>query len=126
MDSNHYVQVFSNKSYFAKVYPMYSNRKHVDTLKLLCQYFGVPDKPTFDSSKEKACKGTTFKKEVCSQGIDHHISDTDLQKHNPVEGVIRELRHKWYHSMVNKRVPRKLWDYGVSWVSELIPMTHYS
>ena len=28
--------------------------------------------------------------------------------------------------MVNKRVPRQLWDYGVSWVSDIISMTHYS
>ena len=28
--------------------------------------------------------------------------------------------------MVNKRVPRKLWDYGVSWVSEVMTMTHSS
>ena len=28
--------------------------------------------------------------------------------------------------MVNKMVPRQLWDYGISWVSELMSMTHYS
>ena len=26
--------------------------------------------------------------------------------------------------MVNKRVLRQLWDYGISWVSEVTPMTH--
>ena len=27
--------------------------------------------------------------------------------------------------MVKERVPRKLWEYEVIWVSELMPMTHY-
>ena len=28
--------------------------------------------------------------------------------------------------MVNKEVPRKLWDYGVSWISEVMSMTRSS
>ena len=31
---------------------------------------------------------------------------------NPAEGVIRELRRKWFQMTVQKRVPRRLWDYG--------------
>ena len=43
-----------------------------------------------------------------------------------VEGVIREVRRKWYRNIVNKRAPRKLWDYSVSWIPEVMSMTHYS
>ena len=78
MDENHYPQVFSNKSYFSKVYPVDSKRKDGDDLKLFCQEFGVPEKLNFDGSKEKACKGTTFMKEFHRQGIYYHISETDL------------------------------------------------
>ena len=28
--------------------------------------------------------------------------------------------------MLYKRVPRQLWEYGVSWVSEVMSITHYS
>ena len=105
---------------------MYSKSKAVDALKLFCQEFGVPEKLTFDGSKKQVCKGKTFMKEVHRQGIYYHISEPDLHNQNPVENLIREVRQKWYRTMVTKRVPRKLWDYGVSWVSEVMPMTNCS
>ena len=41
MDGNQYDQVFFNNAYFFKVYPMDSNSKAGDALKLFCQLFGV-------------------------------------------------------------------------------------
>ena len=124
LDGNRYAQVFANKSYFAKIYPMDSKRKAGDALKLFCQEFGVPEKLTFDGSKEQGSKDTTFMKEVRKNGIDWHISEADLHNQNPVEGVIREIRRKWYRTMVRKRVPRQLWDYGITWVAEIMSVTH--
>ena len=121
---NHYYQVFSKNSYVSKVYPIYSKRKYGDALKLFYQDSGVPEKINFYSSKEDACKGTTFMKEVHRQGVDYHISESELHNQNPVEVFISEVGHKWYHTMVNKRVLGKIWEYGVSWVSELIPITN--
>ena len=43
-----------------------------------------------------------------------------------MEGVTREVRKEWFQTMMRKRVPRKLWDYGVVWVSEIVSMTHSS
>ena len=124
LDGNKYAQVFANKSYFAKLYPMDSKSKAGDALKVFCQEFGVPEKLTFDGSKEQGSKDTTFMKEVRKQGIDYHISEPDLHNQNPVEGVIREIRRRWYRTMVRKRVPRELWDYGASWVTEIMSLTH--
>ena len=90
--------------------------KAEDALKLFCQEFGVPKKLTFDSSKEQACKGTTFMKEVHRQDIDCHMSEKEPNNHNPVEGFIREVKRKWYRNMVNKMVTRQILDYGVSWI----------
>ena len=64
MYGNQYAQVFANKSYFDKVYPMDSNRKAGHALKLFGKMFGVPEKLTFNGDKEHACNGTTFMKEV--------------------------------------------------------------
>ena len=94
MDYNHYSQVFANKAYFSKVYPMDFNSKSGEALKLFFQEFGLPKKLTFDGSKEQACKGNTFMKEVRRKGIDYHIREPDLHSHNPVEGFIREVRYK--------------------------------
>ena len=51
MNVNHYAQIFTNKTYFAKVYSINSKRKYGDALKLFCQDFGVPEKLTYDASK---------------------------------------------------------------------------
>ena len=63
-------------------------------------------------------------KEVHRQGIEYHTSKTELQNHNLFEVVIREVRQKWYRTMVQKRVPRQLWNYSVSWVSEVMSITN--
>ena len=102
MDSNQYNWVLTKNAYVDKVNPMSSNRKDGGALKLLCKDFCVPEKITFGSSKEKACKGTLFMKEVHSQGIGYHIIYPDLHNQNPFEGVMREVSRKWYHTMVKK------------------------
>ena len=117
MNGKIYAQVFANKAYFAKVYPIDSKSKVGDALKRFYQEFGVTEKLNFYGSKEQVYNGTTFMKEVCRQCIDYHIRELDLHNHNTVDGFIRELRRKWYHTMVKTRVPRKLWDYGVIWLS---------
>ena len=73
---------------------MDSKSKAGDILRLFYQEFGVPEKITFDGSKEQTEKNTTFMKQIRSHNIDYHISEADLHNQNPVEGVIRELRRK--------------------------------
>ena len=126
LDGNRYAQVFANKGYFSKIYPMDSKSKAGDALRLFCAEFGIPHDLTFDGSKEQTKKNTTFMKEVRKHGIDYHISEPEMHNQNPVEGVIREIRKKWYRTMVRKRVPKRLWDYGMSWCSEIMSMTHSS
>ena len=126
LDGNKYAQVFANERYFSKIYPMDSKKKAGDALKVFCKEFGVPYNLTFDGSKEQCCKGTTFMKQVRKHDIKYHIAEPDLHNQNPVEGCIREIRRKWYRTMVRRRVPRPLWDYGVVWCSEIMSLTHSS
>ena len=65
-------------------------------------------------------------KTVRHYGIEHHISEPNMHNQNPVEGVIREIRKKWYRTMIRRRVPRQLWDYGMVWCSEIMSMTYSS
>ena len=95
-----------------------------DALKLFCQEFGVPKKLTFDGSKEQCSAGTTFMKQIWQHGIDYHIAEADLHNQNPCEGVICELRRKWYHIMIRKQIPEQFWDYGLRWISEISSQTY--
>ena len=65
-------------------------------------------------------------KRIRTHSIDYHISEADLHNQNQYEGVIRELRRKWYHTMIRRHVSSEMWDYGVIWVSETMPLTHSS
>ena len=67
---------------------------------------------TFDGSKEQTLTGTDFMKKIRKYDINYHISEPERPGQNPAEGVIRKLRRKWFQIMVQKRVPRRLWDYG--------------
>ena len=51
LDGKKYAQVFSNKQYFAKIYPMDSKGKAGDALQVFCREFGVPESLTFYGSK---------------------------------------------------------------------------
>ena len=63
-------------------------------------------------------------KSVRQYGIEYHISEADLHNQNPAEGVIRKIRKKCYRTIVRRRVPKQLWDYGVVWCSEIMSLTH--
>ena len=58
LDGNQYAQVFTNRGYFAKLYPMESKSSSGDALKIFCREFGVPEKLISDGSKEQTGKNT--------------------------------------------------------------------
>ena len=126
LDGNRYAQIFTSKQYFAKLYPMDSKGKAGDALKIFCREFGIPENLTFDGSKEQNCKGTEFMKQCRRYNINHHTTEPDLHKQNPAEGVIHQVRRKWYRVMVRKQVPTRLWDYGMRWVTDIMSLTYTS
>ena len=126
LDLNLYAQVFANKGYFAKVYPMDKKSKCGDALEIFFREFGVPESLTFDGYTEQTGKNTTFMKQIRSNNINHHVIEPEIHHQNPVEGGIRELWKKWFRIMVRKRVPRKLWDYGYMWMSKTMLVIHTS
>ena len=123
-DGNQYAQVFANKSFFAAIYPMDSKSKAGDALRVFCEEFGVPDRLVSDGSKEQTGHKTEFIKTVRKNNITHHVIEPERHNQNPAEGVIRELRRKWFRVMIRKRVPKMLWDYGMRWVAETMQLTY--
>ena len=109
---NRYGQLFATKDYFVDVYPINKKGHFGGGLSEFITDYGVPLNMTFDGFKEQTMPGTDFMKKIRKYDIDYHISEPDRPNQNPDEGVIRELRRKWFRMMVQKRVPRRLWDYG--------------
>ena len=95
---------------------MDSKGKAGEALRIFCQEFGVPDKLNFDGLQEQNGKRREFMHQIRRNDIDYHVIDPERHNENPAEGVIREVRRKWYRTMIRKRVPKKFWDYGMRWV----------
>ena len=119
LDGNRYAQVFANKNLFAVTYPMQTKSLAGEGLRQFIHDYGRPEKLTFDGSGEQCGRKTEFMKNVRKYSISHHVIEPERHNHNAAEGVIREIRKKWYRIMVRKKVPKRLWDYGMRWVSEI-------
>ena len=72
-----------------------------------------------DGSKEQTKRGTTFMEQVRKHHIDIRTTEPGRYNQSKVEGVIRELCKNWFRTMHRTRVPKRLWDYGLKWVSEV-------
>ncbi|KAI2504497.1 hypothetical protein MHU86_9996 [Fragilaria crotonensis] len=119
LDGNKYAQIFASKDFFAVAYPMESKSGAGEALRQFVHDFGRPERLTSDGSREQSGKKTEFVRNVRKYSIDHRVTEPDRPNHNFAEGVIREIRKKWYRVMTKKNVPRRLWDYGLRWVCEI-------
>ena len=119
LDGNKFAQVFANKDFFAVAYPMASKSTAGEGLRQFVHDYGRPENLTFDGSREQCGPKTEFMKNIRKYSINHRITEPDRPNHNFAEGVIREIRKKWYRIMVKKKVPKRLWDYGLRWVCEI-------
>lgn len=119
MDGNRYAQVFATKDLFVAVYPMESKSMAGEGLRQFIHDYGRPEHLTFDGSREQNGRKTEFMKNVRKYSINYKITEPERPNHNFAEGVIREIRKKWFRIMVKKKVPERLWDYGFRWVCEI-------
>jgi hypothetical protein len=119
LDGNKYAQVFANKDFFAVAYPMESKSGAGEALRQFVHEYGRPEQLTTDGSREQCGKKTEFMRNIRKYLIDHRVTEPERPNHNFAEGVIREIRKKWYRKMVKKHVPRRLWDYGLRWVCKI-------
>jgi Reverse transcriptase (RNA-dependent DNA polymerase) len=119
MDGNRYAQVFATKDLFVAVYPMESKSMAGEGLRQFIHEYGRPEHLTFDGSREQNGRKTEFMKNIRMYSINHKVTEPERPNHNFAEGVIREVRKKWFRIMVKRKVPKRLWDYGFRWVCEI-------
>ena len=119
LNGNRYAQVMANKDFFAVAYPMTNKSGAGDALRQFINEYGRPEKLTFDGSQEQCGRKTEFMKNIRKYCVSHHVTEPYRPNHNFVEGVIREVRKKWFRVMVRKSVPQRLWDFGLLWVCDI-------
>ena len=123
-DGNICGQIYANGNYFVAFYPMDSKSKAGDSLRAFCREFGIPEKLRHDGAPEMVGRKTEFQRTIRKYGIQTHVSEAGLHNQSPAEGVVREVRRKWFRVVFKKRVPVKFWDYGMRWVCETMSRTH--
>jgi hypothetical protein len=96
LNGNRYAQVFANKDFFATAFPLHAKSEAGDALRQFINEYGRPEKLTFDGSQEQCGKKTEFMANVRKYATDHHITEPHRPNHNFAEGVIREIRKKWF------------------------------
>ena len=104
LDGNKYAQIFATEDYFAAAYPMESKALAGDALKEFITDYSVPDKIIMDGAGEQTGKRSTFMEQVQKHHIDYHVMEPERYNQSRVEGVIREIRKKWFRVMTRKYV----------------------
>ena len=77
-----------------------------------------------DGTREQIGSNSEFMHQIRKNGIDFQVIEPEWHNQNPAEGVIIEIRRKWFRVMFCKKVQKKFWDYGMQWVSEIQQRTH--
>ena len=80
--------------------------------------YGKPDHLTFDGIPTQTGHQNLFMKTLRRTQISYHISTPYRPNENPAEGSIREVKRRLYRIMHQKNIPKRLWNYSVSWVCE--------
>ena len=77
-----------------------------------------------DGAKEIIGSNSELMHQIWKNDIEFHVIEPEWHNQNTAEGVIREIRRKWFRFMFRKKVPKKFWDYGMQWVCEIQQRTH--
>jgi hypothetical protein len=118
--SNVATQIYTHKCGFNAAYHLRrANGDQVGySLSDFIHEYGAPEHLTFDGAVVQVGSGTRFKDNLRRAEIKHHVSAPRRPNENPAEGSIREVKKRWYRMMTKKNVPKRLWDYGISWICE--------
>ena len=75
--------------------------------------YGAPYHLTFDGVAVQVGSKTKFVDYLRRNHIHTHILTPRQPNENPAEGSIQEVKKKWYRIKGKKKVPDKIWDFGI-------------
>ena len=110
-------QVFTTDFDFTWVKPLKSKRDAGYTLDRFVQDVGIPYKLLTDGAPELI--DGTFGAAIKRLHINHTVSEPYSPWQNRAEMAIRELKKTTLRTMVRGKVPKRLWDYCLSWSAEI-------
>ena len=120
LQGNNGAQVYTNGK-FTAVYPWKLKSDVGQTLSDFCADVGIPEQLTADLAGEQSGMGTDFLATVRQLRIDMHWTEKGRKNQNHhAEREIGILKERWKQRMTQKAVPKRLWDYGIVYESEIL------
>ena len=113
-------QVFTNGN-FTMVHPLSSKSRVGQALTEFTDDVGIPDTLMSDGAPELVGPHTEFMKEVHRLKIRLKRSEVGRSNQNyAAEREIGELKKRWRNRMAKKKVPSRLWDYGLVYEANIL------
>ena len=120
LSGNKCAQVFTDGG-FTAVYPMTSKAHAGQALADFIDQVGVPDKLTADLAGEQTGGNTLFQKLSRYHRIGMHWAEKGTGKQNhKAEREIGLLKQRWRQRMQDRKIPTRLWDYGLVYEAGLL------
>ena len=117
---NKCANVFTNGK-FTKVVPMASRTEAGESLVDFTDDVGIPEVLVTDGATEFTGRHTDFIKQARRMRIKLHTAEQGRKNQNhAAEREIGFLAKRWKLRMQKKKVPRRLWDYGLVYEGELL------
>jgi hypothetical protein len=118
-----YCQVFANKEFFTACYVIEKKSDAHEPIDHFVRNFGAMDELISDGAPEQVGKHSKFQEKLCKYDTKHKTPERERPNQNPAEGVIREVRKRWYRYVFRTNCPRQLWNYGIPHVCAIMRMT---
>ncbi len=113
-------QIFTDSKGFIWAEPMKTKGDAGNALRKFIQDVGIPNKLIYDGSKEQCGQGTVFQKTIVKNQIRDHTTEPETPNQNRAEDSIRECKRRWKQRLIKRRVPKRVWDFGIVWESEIL------
>ena len=124
LKGNTCAQVFTtNDTGYIRVHPMHSKSQAGEALQALADDVGIPAEIVVDGAAEQVGPKSEFMKAVNYLRTKIKPTEPYSPWQNQAESAIRELKKRWKHRMSVKKIPRRLWDYGLVYESEIMSRT---
>jgi hypothetical protein len=94
-----YLQVFGNKKFFVKAYPIKKKLDCHEGLDEFIRTYGAMEKLVYDGAPEQIGRKSNFQAVMRKYDIKGRVAEKGHSNQNPVEGCIRELRRRWCCTM---------------------------
>ncbi|MEM9369349.1 MAG: hypothetical protein AAGD07_25505, partial [Planctomycetota bacterium] len=119
-----HAQVTADEQGFVHVYPMRERTDCSEAVEaLINELNATPHTIVVDGALEMVGPDSEYAKTCRRNQINVHVIEPRTPNQNRAERTVGELRRRWRRLRTVKRVPNRLWCYGMRWLAEVMSRT---